>query len=141
MNVSFRMLALSSLMVSALLLVSAQNEPTFDIRRPTIVAFFPPVTQSELAKDPDINESLSDFQFHASQVREPLKKSGVDFKEVYTLSFRIRLGKTVTTFRPAKTEAGYYFVTPGKEPRIEYGVMSDVGLLQIANEYFGVTQK
>ncbi len=135
------LVALLSILAATALLLSSQNTPTFDIGRPTILAFFPPVTQTELVKDPDTNESLSDFQFYASQVQEPLEKAGVNFKEVYAHSFRIRVGKTVTTFRPVRVEVGYYFVAPGKEPRIEYGVMSDVGLLQIANEYFGVQKR
>ena len=134
------MLALSWLLVGTVAFVSSQDTPTFEISQPTIVAFFPPVTQSELVKEPDTNESLSDFQFYASQVREPLKKAGVEFKEVYARSFRLRLRQTVTTFRPAKVEVGYYFITPGKKPRIEYGVMTDVDLLQIANEYFGLVK-
>lgn len=133
------LLALSWLLVGTALSLFAQNTPTFDITRPAIVAFFPPVTQAELAKDFGTNAAPSDFQFYASQVREPLKKAG--FREVYAHSFRVRLGKTVTTFRPVKVEVGYYFVVPGKEPRIEYGVMSDVGPLQIANEYFGLIRK
>jgi hypothetical protein len=134
-------LALSWLIVGTTLSLFAQNTPTVEVTRPTIVAFFPPVSQAELVKDPDTNESLSDFRFYASQVREPLKKAGVDFKEVYAHSFRVRLGNRVTTFRPVKADVGYYFVAPGKEPRIEYGVMTDADLLQIATEYFGVIQK
>jgi hypothetical protein len=119
----------------------SENMPTFDIRRPTVVALFPPVTQSELSKDADTNEALADFQVYATQVKEPLEEVGVDFKEVHVHGFRVRLGKTVTTFRPVKAEVGYYFVAPGKKPRIEYGVMTDVGLSQVASEYFGAIQR
>ena len=51
---------------------SAQKSPTFDVHRPTILAFFPPVTDAELAKNPDTNTVLDDFQFYAASVREPL---------------------------------------------------------------------
>ncbi len=30
---------------------------------------------------------------------------------------------------------------PGKKPRIEYGVMTDADLLQVANDYFGTSAK
>ena len=106
-----------------------------------MIAFFPPVTQSELSKNFDTNAALDDFQFYATQVKQPLEKARVDFREVYVHDFRVRLGKTVTTFRPVKVDVGYYFVAPGKKPRIEYGVMTDVDLLQVANEYFGAIQK
>src|SRR5579862_3709122 len=104
-------------------------EPTaFVVRRPTIVAFFPPFTQADLEADPDMNESMSDFQTYTERVREPFRKAGVDFHEVYALSFRIRIGAKLTTFRPGKTKAGYYFVVPGKKPHIEYGITTDSDL-------------
>jgi hypothetical protein len=101
---------LTWLMVGASPSGIAQNTPTFDIRRPTIVAFFPPVTQSELSKDIDTATAMDDFQFYAAKVRQPLEEIGVDFKDVYAHSFRVCLGKSVTTFRPTKVNDGYYLV-------------------------------
>ena len=117
------------------------RQPTFEIRGPTILAFFPPVTQKELDRHPDTNETLSDFQYYASQVLEPLSKSGVDFKQVYARSFRVTSVGRTTTFRPGPTKVGYYFVAPGKRPRVEYGVTTDDGLIQVATEYFGLAGK
>jgi hypothetical protein len=116
---------------------AAEKQPLVVVGGPTIVAFFPPVTDAELQKDADTNESLADFQLYATRVREPLKKAGIDFHELYAHSFRLRVGKVVTTVRPVKVDVGYYIVAPGKAPRIEYGVMTDADLLQVANEYFG----
>ena len=115
---------------------AAEKQPLVAVGGRTIVAFFPPVTDAELQKDPDTNESLADFQLYARQVREPLKKAGIEFHELYTCSFRVRVGGAVTTFRATKEAVGYYFLVPGKKPRIEYGVMTDADLLQVANEYF-----
>lgn len=117
--------------------VAAENQPLVIVRGRTIVAFFPPTSEAELQKDTDTNEALADFQLYAARVRDHLKKVGIDFHELYVHSFRVRVGKTVTTFHPVKTEVGYYFIAPGKEPRIEYGVMTDIDILQVANEYFG----
>ena len=108
------------------------------VNGPTIIAFFPPGSKSDLEKDPDLNETLADFQVYANRVREPLKKSGIGFRELYTRSFQTRLGKKVTTFRPLKDEVGYYLVAPGKKPRIERGVLTDQDLLDIARDYFGL---
>ena len=38
--------------------------PTIEVKGPTVIAFFGPVTKDELNKDADLNESLSDFQYH-----------------------------------------------------------------------------
>lgn len=107
------------------------SEPTFVVRGPTILAFFPPT-------DPDTNEALSDFQQYARQARAPLSKLGVDFKEVYVGSFRVTSAGRTTRFRPGRTKVGYYFVLPGKKPRVEYGVMTDSDLIQDAKDHFGL---
>jgi hypothetical protein len=138
-----RLLALTSmcLLFGSTLYLSAQKSPTFDVTGPTIIAFFPPVTDAELRKDPDTNEALSDFQYYAGQVRDPLKKKGIVFHEVYASHFAIRIGKSVSTFKPGKIGVGYYFVTPSNKPLIQYGVNSDTGLLQTADEYFALLPK
>lgn len=120
------------------LLASAQ--PWFIIRRPTVIAFFPPVTQKQLEQDPDTNESLADFQIYAKQARERLAKMGVELKEVYARSFRVSMGGKVTTFRPGSQDVGYYLIAPGKTPRIVYGVQADTDLVQLAAKYFGTPE-
>ena len=122
-------------------ILAAEKQPIVVVQGPTVVAFFPPTSDAELEKDADANEALDDFQFYASRVRGPLKTAGIHFHELYTHSFLVRIGKVSTTFRPAKVKVGYYFVVPGKKPRIEYGVMTDADLLQVANEYFGLRAK
>lgn len=102
----------------------------------TIIAFFPPISDSELDKDPDLNETQSDFQFYAGTARNPLRKEKIDLQVLYARSFRIRTGRYVRTFRPEKTDVGYYFIAPGKKPRVEYGVMTDADLIQATHEYF-----
>lgn len=89
------------------------------------------------AHDPDTNEALSDFQEYAHRVRESLRTRGIEFHEVYGNRFGITHGKTVVIFAPDKVQVGYYLIAPNKKPRIEYGVNTDDGLLQMADEYFG----
>lgn len=119
---------------------SADKTPVFEINRPTVIAFFPYNAKPD-RKDSDTNEALSDFQLYAASAREPLQSRGIDLEKVYTREFRIVLDGRTTTFRPPKAEVGYYFAEPGKKPRIEYGVMTDTDLLQVAKEYFGLVAK
>jgi hypothetical protein len=122
-------------------IAAAEKQPLVEVRGPTVVAFFEPVTQEELEKNPDTNEALADFQLYAKQVRNRLMEAGIEFHELYAHSFRLRVGKRLTTFQPTTADVGYYLVAPGKKPRIEYGVMTDADLLKVANEYFGISSK
>ena len=128
------------LTLRASLVVAAEKQPVVVVAGPTIVAFFP-VTKAELQKDTDTNEALADFQFYTKRVREPLRKKGIDLQEIYAQSLRVRIGQQATVFRPTKGNAGYYLIVPGKKPRIEYGIMTDTDLVQVANEYFGTSAK
>jgi hypothetical protein len=134
--------AMASTVIALLLapsLVATAKNTIVVVNRPTVVAFFLPVTSAELNADPDTNEALSDFQLYATKVRKPLNDAGIGFKEIYAKSFQVQRGTRITTFRPGKVDVGYYFVAPGKEPRIEYGVLTDADLLQVAKEYFDQT--
>jgi hypothetical protein len=112
---------------------SSQKQPlSFEISRPTIIAFYPPVTQSQA----DGDEALSDFEFYFSKVEGPLKRAGISIYEADAHSFRVRSAGKWQTFRPGKIGVGYYLVAPAGVPQIEYGVMTDVDLLEIARKYF-----
>ena len=64
-----------SLVAVGLSLASACGEQlSFVVQGPTIVAFFPPVKQTQLENDADTNEALADFQEYTNRVREPLRK-------------------------------------------------------------------
>jgi hypothetical protein len=127
---------LSVSLLLCLTLGAAPKDKLLVVNGPTVVAFFPPVTDAELSKDPDANESLADFQLYATRIRERLHNAGIEFEEINASSFAVRCGAKTTTFRPKKTTVGYYFITPGKSPRVEYGVMTDVDILRVAAEYF-----
>jgi hypothetical protein len=116
----------------------AAKAAIFDVRRPTVVAFYPPVSDSD-RDDPDADEALSNFQYYADEVRAPLRHAGVDFHEVYARSFSIRVRGKIIEFRTArKDDVGYYFIAPGKKAHVEYGIMTDDDLLSAAHDYFGI---
>lgn len=117
---------------------ATHRPPSFQIRKPTIIAFFPPLSDMELDADPDMSDALDDFQDAADEVRGRVKKAGVDFEETYTRSFTVRVGAKTVVFRTGKDDVGYYFIAPGKKPHVEYGVMTDDDILGVAHDYFGV---
>jgi hypothetical protein len=83
-----------------------------------------------------MNEVLSDFQLYASRAGPRLKRAGIDFEVASAVKFRIRDGGVVRTFKTGKVGVGYYFVAPGRQPRVEYGVHDDLDILDIARKYF-----
>ena len=106
--------------------MAAQGQTVMVVRGPTVVAFFEPVSDKVMEKDTGTNKALSDFQLYSRQVRGSLpERRGVEFQEMYAPSFRVQDGNRVVLFRPGKVKVGYYFVAPGKKPRIRYGVMTD----------------
>jgi len=116
----------------------AAKSPVFTVRTRTVVAFFAPVTDRDL-EDEDTNEDLSEFQYYDDEVRAPFKKAGIELRETYTRSFSVRLKGKVLEFRTTRNnDVGYYFIAPGKKPHVEYGVMTDEDLLDVAHDYFGI---
>ena len=114
----------------------ASRKPApFAIGGPTVIAFFPSEAKVE-GKETDFNDSLSDFQLYTASAQRKLENANVEFQVVYTRSFQVALDGKLITFSPPRAEPGYYFVMPGKKPRIEYGVMPDTDIVQIAHEYF-----
>ena len=71
-----------------------RKPPTFDVTGPDHYCVLRAGDRRGITKDSDTNTVLSDFQFHAGQVREPLANRGITFKEVYADAFTIRQEKS-----------------------------------------------
>lgn len=119
---------------------AADKAQVFEVDRPTVIAFFPSAAKST-KKAGSANDSLADFQLYTSSARQPLQSGGVDLQVVYEREFRVIVDGRTTTFKPSKSETGYYYVAPGKKPRIEFGVMNDTDIVRVAHEYFGNAMK
>ena len=111
---------------------------TYAVEGPTIVAFFRHVSDAEMDKNPDVNEALGDFQLYATQVAPKLRALGIDFEVASATRFKLRIGKHVRGFRARQADVGYYFIAPGKQPHVEYGVMTDVDLVEAAKAHFSI---
>ncbi|MFZ0523026.1 MAG: hypothetical protein WAL95_18500 [Candidatus Acidiferrales bacterium] len=121
--------------------MAAPKRPVVIVNRPTVVAFFPLAKSAELSNNPDENEALADFKSYSARVREWAGKMGINFEEIYATSFSMKFAAKTIVFRPKPAQCGYYFVAPGKSPRIEYGVTTDDDILRIASEYFQIASK
>ena len=95
MRMTLRIAAAAWMLVSVL---AAQSSPTYNIGKPTILAFFTPVSQSE-PKEAGADEALADFQFYGHQALKPLAKMGVDYKEIHASGFVVKVGEAAPTFQ------------------------------------------
>ncbi|MGB0063818.1 MAG: hypothetical protein WBP85_05175 [Terracidiphilus sp.] len=116
---------------------NAKRTPVFVIYGPTIIAFYPHFSQKDLDTGEGDAEAMDDFSYYADQVEGRLKKAGIEFLSEEAKSFKVRDGARVLSFSGGKISIGYYFIAPGKEPRVEYGVMTDEDILGVAAQYFG----
>lgn len=127
----------ASVMIAVSTTALAKQPETFKVTGPTIIAFFPRVSQAEINREGGVIEASDDFQFYLSTVKQPLKAAQISLRESYSHAFQVFVDGRLSTFKVGKEGVGYYLVAPGKRPRIEKGVMTDVDLLEIASKYFG----
>jgi len=126
--------------ILAPLAYAVEKIPVITVSGPTLITFFAPVTQEEVDKSDETSEVLSDFQWHLREVKQKLQKAGISVHEIYAGKFEVVTGNKKKVFKPGKIDVGYYFVRPGKTPKVEYGVMSNIDIVDTAGEYFGLKQ-
>jgi len=107
------------------------------IQHPTVIAFFP-AAQDDAVIGSNANESLADFQFYLKSVRRKFEAVGISLVEVSGDKFRVQTGSTTLSFSNRKHRCGYYLIAPNKPPRVEYGVKTDIDLIDTAGSYFGI---
>ena len=112
--------------------------PLIVVHRPTVVAFFLPISEAEANRADSDAEALSDFHYYAYREEKRLKMAGIDLTIVSGRSFKFRDGARIWNFQTGKIGIGYYLIAPGKMPHVEYGVMTDEDLCAAAEKYFRV---
>jgi hypothetical protein len=96
---------------------------------------------SRIAQEEDsgIDEVLGDFNYYSSEVIDSLNKAG--FKTILTTSktfaFENRKGqRSYITRDTQKGKVGILLFDGKKEPKLSYGVLTDIDYLSIVEEYF-----
>ncbi|HXE08525.1 MAG TPA: hypothetical protein VN612_11545 [Acidobacteriaceae bacterium] len=113
----------------------AAPAPMFVVRQPTIIAFFS-LKPGDL-QDPDIRDSYRDFQRYVASAKQQLERHGVKVEQAISTSFSVKLGTHTMRFTPVRRQCGYYFLAPGRQPQVAYGVISDDDIVRGAQRYFG----
>ena len=119
----------------AIMTAGSEQQTRFVITKPTLISFFLDYTDKEIAADGG-NESLSDFVYYLPQAEDKLRAAGVQVYSVFKVkSFQVKVSGQWRTVRPRVT-VGYYFIAPGREPKIEFGVQDTEAIMDLAREYF-----
>jgi hypothetical protein len=114
---------------------AASPTPAFIVKQPTIIAFFS-LKPGDLS-DPDTKESYNEFRRYVSAARLRLARHGVKVEQAVAASFAVQLGTAKMRFTPVRRQCGYYFLAPGRQPQVAYGVISDDDIVRGAQRYFG----
>ncbi len=127
------------LMVASVVVVAqpakAPAVPAFVVKQPMVIAFFS-VTPEDL-RDPDTKDSYNDFQRYVTRAKVRLARHGIRVETAIGRSFTVQAGTEKSVFTPVRRQCGYYFIAPGRKPAVGYGVITDDGLLNEAQQYFG----
>jgi hypothetical protein len=114
---------------------AAEQETRFVITGPTLISFFLGYADEEILADGG-NEALNDFVYYLPAAEDTLKAAGVHVHSVFKAkNFQVKMGSRWLTVKP-REDVGYYFITPGREPRLELGVADTETIIDFARDYF-----
>ena len=116
---------------------------TISIKNYNILFFSPNESEfNELLKKEGVNSGIyevdSDFGFYSNSVNDSLAKSDVKVKYITERIAILNTKKGIEYFDRLKNDSSPYGIIFNQEncaPRIEYGVMTDIDVFQIWNEY------
>jgi hypothetical protein len=114
---------------------AAEQQTRFVITGPTLISFFLDYTDDEILAEG--GESLYDFKSYLPAAENTLRWAGVQVHAVFRVkSFQVKMGSRWRTVKPRESGVGYYFIAPGREPRLEFGVEDSETIVDFAREYF-----
>jgi hypothetical protein len=104
---------------------------------PTLIAFYPAVTQAQVDSSEELATVFDDFSYHLSSASDSLRALGITIKSRPIGEIRFVEAGQRRQFLPARDSAefGYLLVAPGRAQRVFYSVMSNSDLVQAAHEY------
>lgn len=115
----------------------AESSAAVFVRGPTLIAFFPRMSQAQVDSSADLSETLGDFSYHLSTALDSLRALGITVEQRPVDAIDIIEAHERRRFVPANdsSDVGYVFVAPGRHDRTFYGVMTNSDLLAKAREF------
>lgn len=115
----------------------AADSAAVHVHGPTLIAFFPTVTQAQVDSSDDLATVLDDFTFHLGSANDSLTKLGFVVIDRPHGTFLIVDGAGSRQITPAldSADVGYVFIAPGRRDHLAYGVMASLDLVEAARTF------
>lgn len=107
------------------------------IHGPTLISFYPTVTQAQIDSSEDLATVLDDFSYHLSTAQDSLRAMGFTIVDHPPGTIRIvdASGSRDIVLAPDSAEVGFVFVAPGRRDRVMYGVMTGGDLIDAGRKF------
>ncbi|HEU4787292.1 MAG TPA: hypothetical protein VFS57_07795 [Gemmatimonadaceae bacterium] len=104
---------------------------------PTLISFYPTVTQAQVDSSEDLATVLDDFSYHLSTAQDSLRAMGFAIVDHPPGTIRIidASSSRDIALAPDSTDVGFVFVAPGRRDRVMYGVMTGSELIDAGHTF------
>lgn len=121
--------------------------PVIDVTGPTIVGFFPPLSEEELQRTPSVTQALAFLQFALNDAKACLATLAPTIRMEATSALKFRLDGSRQTIEFPQEEGlwvGVVLLQPGQEPRVIHASAGPASLQQVlasaSAEYFAAPE-
>ena len=104
---------------------------------PTLISFYPTVTQAQIDSSEELATVLDDFSYHRSTAQDSLRALGFTMVDHPSGTIRIvdASGPRDIALAPDSADVGFVFVAPDRRDRVMYGVMTGGELIDAAHRF------
>lgn len=107
------------------------------VHGPTLISFYPTVTQAQIDSSEDLATVLDDFSYHRSTAQDSLRAMGFTMVDHPPGTIRVidASGSRSIVLAPDSADVGFVLVAPGRRDRVMYGVMTGGELIDAGRKF------
>lgn len=107
------------------------------VHGPTLISFYPTVTQAQVDSSEDLATVLDDFSYHLSTAQDSLRAMGFAIVDhpPGTIQIIDASSSRDIVLAPDSADVGFVFVAPGRRDRVMYGVMTRGDLIDAGHRF------
>ena len=107
------------------------------VHGPTLISFYPTVTQAQIDSSEELATVLDDFSYHRSTAQDSLRAMGFTIVDRPPGTVRIdgASGSRDIALAPDSADVGFVLVAPDRRDRVMYGVMTGSELIDAGHKF------